>query len=84
MRRDYDRFLRGYSANQRPHFVLLIGIESVGWLVEDQNIGIMHHGLRDADATLEAFGQGIDALVPDLRETNAIDQFGHPVVCFRL
>ena len=73
-------FCGAMDADQLPHLVLLVGIESVGGLVEDQHVGIVHQRLGDADAPLEALGEGIDALVPDVGEIDALDQFGKPVV----
>ncbi len=66
--------------DQRAHLVFLIGIEPVGGLVQDQHVRIVHQRLGDAHPALEALGQGIDALVPDLAEVDALDQLAQPRV----
>ena len=45
--------------------MLLIGIETVGRLVENQYQRIVEQGLRQTDATLEALRQGLDRLFED-------------------
>ena len=41
----------------------LVGIESAGGFVQNQYIGIVQNGLREAYALLVAFGEGADLLV---------------------
>ena len=53
--RDNDRLVGGHIGNQLPHIVLLVGIEPVGGLVEDQDLGIMEDGGGKTDTVLEAF-----------------------------
>src|SRR5579863_6869407 len=68
MRRDDDRFRRADRVNELANTMFLIGIEAVGRLVENQHVGIVDEGLREADSALEAFRQGIDAPMQDLAE----------------
>ncbi len=44
------------------------GIEADGRLVEDEQIGIVHHGIGQADALAVAFGKRADDLVFDVLE----------------
>ncbi|MCY1437419.1 hypothetical protein D9M71_535790 [compost metagenome] len=45
--------------------MLLVRVEAVGGLVEDQHFRIMDDRLGQADAALEALGQGVDGLLAD-------------------
>jgi hypothetical protein len=45
--------------------MFLVGIESVGRLVHDEDRRIVQDRLRQADAPLESFGQRVDRLVED-------------------
>ena len=56
-------FSLAISRDQLAHLVLLVGIEAVGRLVHDQHLRIVQDRLREADAALEAFGEGLDGLV---------------------
>ena len=46
--------------DEPPHFVLLIGIESIGGFVQDQDLRIVDQCLRQADAAAKALGQRFD------------------------
>ena len=63
VRGDDDGLLARDLADQRADFVFLQRIETVGGLVEDQHLGVVHDGLREADAPLEALGQRFDGLL---------------------
>jgi len=43
--------------------MLLIGVETIGWLVQDQDFRIMQNGLRETNTAFVAFGKRINALV---------------------
>ena len=60
--------------------MLLVRVEAVGRLVEDQHVGIVHERLGNADAPLETFRKRLDALVPDVREVDALHELGEAVV----
>src|SRR5262249_23102983 len=66
VRREDDRVLSGQIFDQAADFLDLVGVESDGWLVEDDHVGIVDDGLRDADALLEAARQPLDQFVPAL------------------
>ncbi len=50
------------------------GIEPVGRLVEHQHRRIVQQRLREPDAALEAFGQGLDRLQPHAFERGQRDR----------
>ena len=53
----------GHRPDQPAHLVFLVRVEAVGRLVEDQHLRVVQDRLREADAALEALGQGLDRLV---------------------
>ena len=59
-------------ADQRADLADLVGIEADRRFVEDDHIGLVHDGLRDADALLVALGQGADQLAADIGEAAAL------------
>ena len=63
VRGDDDGLLARDLADERADFVFLQRIETVGGLVEDQHLGIVHDGLGEADAPLESLGQRFDGLL---------------------
>ena len=73
MGRDHNRFVGRHLLEQRPHFVLLVGVESVGGLVEDQKLRIVQDCLCQADSPFEPFGEGLDRSKDDLLQVNLID-----------
>ena len=60
---------------QLADFDDLLGVEAGGGLVEDQDIGVVDDGLRQADALAVAFGKLADQLVADVAEGAAVDDF---------
>ena len=56
-------FSLAISLDQLADLVLLVGIEAVGRLVHDQHLGVVQDRLRQADAALEALGEGLDGAV---------------------
>lgn len=51
-----DGFVGGHRLYQLSHFVLLVGVEAIGGLVEDEHLGVVDDGLGDSDALAVAFG----------------------------
>src|SRR5687767_6716130 len=62
VRREDDGFLDRHALDERSHFILLVGIEAVGRLVEHQCGGIVQERLGETDALLEALREGFDRL----------------------
>ena len=58
--------------------MLLQRIEAVGGLVEDQHLRVVHDGLRQADAALEAFREGFDGLLQHRFELQPADDVIEP------
>ena len=56
---------RGQLADERAHLVLLVRIEAVGGLVEHQYRRVVQERLGEADALLEALGEGFNRLPED-------------------
>jgi hypothetical protein len=56
-----------------PDHVLLVGVETVGRFVENEDFGVVDDGLSEAGAVAVAFGEGIDGLAPYLLEESGID-----------
>jgi hypothetical protein len=50
VRGENDRFLLPHSADQGSYLMLLIGIETIGRLIKDKDVGIMNDRLREAGA----------------------------------
>ena len=69
----------GQALDQLAHLVLLVGVEAVGGFVENQHLGVMQNRLGQADAALEAFRQGFDALFQHGVQLDLSDCFGHPL-----
>ena len=46
-----------------PNLVFLVGVQAIGRFVENQYIGIVQYCLRQADTSLEAFGERVDLLL---------------------
>ena len=77
---DDDRLVRRHALDQRPHLMLLVRVEAVGRLVEHQDRRIMQQRLRQADAALEALGQGFDRLQAHAFQPCELQGVLHPVV----
>ena len=58
-----DCLIPRHLIDQSAHLVLLVGIEPVGRLIEDQNLGIVKNRLGDTDAAFESLRQRSDGLV---------------------
>ena len=58
-------------------------VEAVGGLVEDQHLGVVHDGLREADAALEALGQRFDGLREHRLELQPADDVVEPRLALR-
>ena len=57
-------FIAANAANQLTDFDQLVGVEPRGWLVEDENFGVVNQGGRKAYALAKSFGELGNALVP--------------------
>ena len=57
-----DRLVRAHPFDQSADLVLLIGVESVGRFIEDEDFRIVNDGLGEAGAVTITFRQGVDAL----------------------
>ena len=68
-----DGVIAGEGREQLADLDDLLGIETAGRLVEDQDVGVVDDGLGDADALAVAFGQLADQLVADVAERAAAD-----------
>ena len=71
-------FSGAHPRDQFAHLMLLVGIETVGRLVQHQHGRIMQQRLREADAALEAFRQRLDRLQPDALQPGQADRVGRP------
>ena len=65
--------IAGEGLQQFADFDDLLGVETAGGLVEDQDVGVVDDGLGDADALAVAFGQLADQLGADVAEGAAPD-----------
>ena len=72
VRAQNDGVIAGQALDQVARLIDLLGIEARGRLVEDQHIGIVDDGLRQADALAVAFGELPDQLVSDVGDGAAL------------
>src|SRR5262249_2909155 len=79
VRRKNDRVLPGQVFDQTADLLDLVGIESDGRLVEDDHIGVVDDGLRDADALFEAARQALDQFVTALGQGRHLHRLGDAV-----
>ncbi len=84
VRGDDDGLLLRDLADERAHLVLLQRVEAIGGLVEDQHLGVVHDGLGQADAPLEALGERVDALRDDTLELQPADDVVQPRLAVRI
>jgi len=70
--------LLSVRGDQPADFVFLVGVESVGGLIQDQHLRIVDQRLRQTDAAAKALRQCFDHLVDDGRKTQAIDDHAAP------
>ena len=56
----------------------LIWVESVGGLVEDEELGVVNEGIGDSDALAKAFREGVDHLAADLLEAAFVEDIFQP------
>ena len=68
----HDRLVRRERVDERAHLVFLVGIETVGRLVEDQHRRIVQQRLGQTDAALEALGEGLDRLLQHVSERQCV------------
>ena len=76
---DDDDLVARHLVDERAHFVLLVGIETVRGLIEDQHRRVVDQRLREADAAPEAFGERVDGLREHLLELQPPDDVGQPL-----
>ena len=57
----------------------LLGVQTGGGLVQDENFGVVEHGLGDARPALHAAGELFHFLPPDLGEPHLLQQALHPL-----
>ncbi len=70
-----DGVLARQCVQQIADFDNLLGVEAGGGLVENQHVGIVDDGLRDADALAVAFRKLADQLVAHVAQGAAADHF---------
>ena len=73
VRRKNDGLVGAHALDEIAHFVLLIRIETVGGLVEDENVGIVYERLREAGAVLVPLGERVYRLVQHVFEEAQLD-----------
>ena len=71
MGREDDRLLPADLLDERPDLDDLVRVEAARRLVEDEDVGIVQHRLREADALPEALRQLADQLAGDVAEAAA-------------
>src|SRR5262249_42196555 len=80
MRAENDRVFAREMLQQLADFDDLLGIETAGGFIEDQDIGVVDDGLREADALAVAFGELRDELAAHVAERAALDDFVYAVL----
>ena len=70
-----DAFVVREVAHELEHLVTAFRVHAVGRLVEEEQIGIVHQGLRELDALLHAGRVGLDVAVAGLTQTNVEQDF---------
>jgi len=82
MRRDDDRLFASHGRDDLAHLVLLVGVEPVGRLVQNDDVGIVEQCLSDPDAALETLRQSFDWLMQDLGNFDHLDDTPYPILGF--
>ena len=72
MGRKNDRTIFAEVAHKLAHFEFLIGIETIGRFVQDQDGRIMQESLRDSRTSLVTLGKSFDALTTTRLEMHAL------------
>ena len=80
MRAQNNRVFACEAVNQISGFRDLLGIESGGWLVENENVGVVNDGLRQANALPVAFRQLRDQFTLDVADGTTL----HHLFCSAL
>ena len=60
--------------------MFLVGVETVGGLVEDQHLRVVQDRLGETDTTLEALGERLDALVKDIPQFQPVHRLQHALL----
>ena len=63
--------------------MFLIGIEAIGWLVENKNLRVMQDGLGEPDSPLVSFGQRFSRLSQDGIDMDALNDLVDSAAFFR-
>ena len=71
-----DRVVQGEAFDQLPDLADLDRIEAVGWLVEDEELGLVDEGISQADPLAVTLGEGFDHFPADAFESAGIDDMG--------
>jgi len=74
-----DGFGLSQFADQLSDLHDLVGIESTGGLIEDQDFGIMKDGLRQAHPLFVTLGESPDALIEHSFQTAVVDHIVQPL-----
>lgn len=73
MSRKENALGRPQAFDELSHLVLLIRIETVGGLIENQDLGVVQQRLREASAMTVALGKRIDRLMSDRAQKAGVD-----------
>jgi len=65
---EQDRMPLGQSLDKFPDFTDLSRVETDGRLIQDQDIRLIHQGIRQSDALTVSLGEGADELIPDMSD----------------
>ena len=60
--------------NQTADVVLLVWVQTVGWLIQNQYLRVVQDGLGQTNTAFEALGQGLDALAEYALQLNLLDR----------
>ncbi len=70
---DDHQFVLAQFVDEPAHLMLLIGIQTIGGLVQDQDLRVMNQCLCQADTPAKTLGQCLDDLVDDRRQPQPVD-----------
>ena len=70
---DDDEFVLAELIDEPAHFVLLIGVQAIGRLVENQDLRVVDERLGQTDAAPESLGERFNHLLDDRGECEALD-----------
>ena len=73
MGRDDHQLVLAQFIDQAPHFMLLIGIETIRGFIQNQDLRIVDQCLGQSHAAPKALGEGFDHLIDHRCKAQAID-----------